>query len=161
MIFRLKARKICKPEPRLPHKLFAITLRLHSYCTTAILPSNSKRLFPIIMQFNAIRMVIRLQMKYLHDTVMWVHECGEVRKAVGETLGRAEWLQPDLGLICKTSSCPSLGCWRAGQGVWETLVDSVVVRSFLWSSGMIMVKKTLSHNLSDWQCHTPHIHCVL
>lgn len=71
-------------------------------CTAAILPSNSKRLFPIIMPFNAIRMVIRLQMKYLHDTVVWVHWCGEVRKAAG---GRAEWLQPDLSLICK----PSLG----------------------------------------------------
>lgn len=104
---------------------------LHSYCTAAILPSNSKRLFPIIMPFNAIRIVIRLQMKYLHDTVVWVHQCGEVRKAAGGSFGRAEWLQPDLVLISKPSSCSSIGWWRARHGVWETLVDSFVVKDLL------------------------------
>ena len=111
--------KICSPAPLIPHKLFAIILWLRLYCVAAVLPSNSKRLFPIIMPFNAIRMVIRLHMKYLHDTVVWVRWCGEVRKAAGGAFGRAEWLQPDLSLICETSSCSSIGCWRAGQGDWE------------------------------------------
>lgn len=59
-------------------------LALHA-CYT---PSNTKRLFSIIMPFNAISMVIRLRMKYLHDTVVRVHWCGEVTEAAGGALGR-------------------------------------------------------------------------
>lgn len=73
---------------------------LHSTHRAATLPSNAKRLFPIIMPFNAIRMVIRLQMKCLHDTVVWVRWCGEFRKAAGGEFERTERLQPNLGLIC-------------------------------------------------------------
>lgn len=67
----------------------------------------------MIMACNAIRMVIRLPVKYLHDTVVLVHYCREVSEAAGGAFGRAEQLQPHLGIICKCSSY--LG--DEGQGV--------------------------------------------
>lgn len=122
-MFRLRGKRYSAPY--LSYHTSCLPLhRLLMHCTAAILPSNAKRLFPIIMPFNAIRMVIRLQMKYLYDTVVWVYWCGEFRKAVGREFRRTERLRPNLGLICKPSLLPLLlwtlkgrrGCMRDSCG---------------------------------------------
>lgn len=160
MIFRLKAKKYAAPYL----SYHTSCLLLHSdYTRTAILPSNSKRPFPIIMPFNAIRMVIRLQMKYLHDTVVWVRWCGEVRKAASGAFGK--------GTVAPTRSGPNLknllllhhwvlkgrtGCLR--DSCWLLCCEGPPVKCGV---GMTIVRKTLFHIPFNLERHTQHIHFVL
>lgn len=81
---------------------------------------NSSCLFPIIMAFNAIRMVIRLQFR--NTSMTQLCECGGERRAGRLPVWHLEgqsgchqiwgggWVRTRASNLCKPSSRPAIGC---------------------------------------------------
>lgn len=114
-----------------PTRLLAIMLRLHLRRTAATAPylptftpsshlQDSSCLFPIIMAFNAIRMVIRLQFR--NTSMTQLCECGGERRAGRLLLWHLEgqsgchqiwgggWVRTRASNLFKPSFRPVIGC---------------------------------------------------